>query len=313
MVPREVAKSREDAMNEMTPVPLPEYQPGPTYEGGPAPVSNFRLHKFLRFLLKFWWVPTLTVVLSVGAAVFYARQQPPIYVSSGAMWQTARLRLPETSLFSEDMENFLGTQSDLLRGAPLRARTLAALRAATNGVVIPKDANGYDLPVQIRVYQTGRSAVFVVEATSSQAAYTRVYLDTLMQVYLDYNNEIRKEISGITLDSITEQVQVAEEELKSQQDVLTTYERTNNLSILQEEGTVVKRLSDQAQDRDLGPAVGRTVVCEASLTNSATNGLGSRSNQPGRLLFDQPGLYQRGQRSLRAGSPVRKCPGRNPE
>ncbi len=106
-------------MNELTPAPLPEYQPGPNYEGGGATSSNFRLHKFLRFLLRYWWVPTLVLLLSVATAVYYARQQPLIFVSTGSMWQTAKLRLPETSLFSDDMENFLGTQSDLLRKRPL--------------------------------------------------------------------------------------------------------------------------------------------------------------------------------------------------
>ncbi len=33
------------------------------------------------------------------------------------MWEPVKLRLPEGDMFSEDMENFLGTQTELLQSA----------------------------------------------------------------------------------------------------------------------------------------------------------------------------------------------------
>ncbi len=132
------------------------------------------------------------------------------------------------------------------------------------------DANGEALPVRIRVSQTGKSAVFLLEASSTDPGFTRAYLDALMQAYLDYNDEIHKQITGVTLDSITQQVQVAEEELKTQQDILTDYERTNNLAILQEEGTVagayLTKLKTELSDLQLDEK-----LYEASLTNSSTS------------------------------------------
>ena len=93
----------------------PDYElAGPMGEEVPRG-SHFRVRRFFAFLLKYWWVPALTLTLGLGAGITYLRWIPPSFVSIARMWETERVRLPEGTLFSEDMQNFLGTQTELLQ------------------------------------------------------------------------------------------------------------------------------------------------------------------------------------------------------
>jgi capsular exopolysaccharide synthesis family protein len=263
--------------NPLTPVPVPDYQPLAPAEIDVTPAPKFRLQKFLAFLLKFWWVPVVAVVLSLSGAGVYVLLQPPTFVSTASMWETLKLRLPEGSMFSEDMQNFLGTQSELLQSTLLRERTLSHLQANT-AAPIPRDKNGEALPVAIRVIPSAKSSVFMLQATGSQAAYISNYLNKLMDVYLEYKKEIRESVSGGTLTSIDDQLQKAGHDLNDEQKQLSDFQRTNNLAILQEEATVASgyltRLKTQLSDLQL-----ENRLLQAA-TQSATNPAAGTNDVP---------------------------------
>src|SRR4051794_22974412 len=101
-------------------------------EDAGAPTSSFRIQRLLPFFLKFWWVPAITVTLCLSAAVGYVLWKPPTFVSKAYMWEPVKLRLPEGTLFSEDVQNFLGTQTELLQSGPLRDLALDRLGGLTN-------------------------------------------------------------------------------------------------------------------------------------------------------------------------------------
>ena len=261
-------------MNTPTPPP-PElgYELIDTPEDYSAPASPFRIQKFIAFLRKYWWVPVLTLTLALGAATGYFLLAPPTFVSSAAMWETEKMRLPEGALFTEDPQNYLGTQTELLRSGRMRQLTLARLQAAgTNTVPLGKD--GKPLGVKLKVTQAPKSSVFVVEASSSNPAYTQAYLDSLMNEYLEYKKNIRKVVSGDTLASISEQVLRLERDLKADQDALTTFEQSNNLAILQEEGTIaggyLARLKTQLSDYKLESQLLEATALEQDLNGAGT-------------------------------------------
>jgi capsular exopolysaccharide synthesis family protein len=259
-----------------TPTPPPPelgYDLIDTPEDYSAPASPFRIQKFIAFLRKYWWVPVLTLTLALGAATGYFLLAPPTFVSSAAMWETEKMRLPEGALFTEDPQNYLGTQTELLRSGRMRQLTLARLQAAgTNTVPLGKD--GKPLGVKLKVTQAPKSSVFVVEASSSNPAYTQAYLDSLMNEYLEYKKNIRKVVSGDTLASISEQVLRLERDLKADQDALTTFEQSNNLAILQEEGTIaggyLARLKTQLSDYKLESQLLEATALEQDLNGAGT-------------------------------------------
>ena len=235
--------------------PEPGYQIDPLDADIAAPASHVQVQRLLLFLRKYWWLPLLTLALSLGGWGVYVLLKPPTFISKARMWETVKLRLPEGAMFSEDVQNFLGTQTELLQSSTLREMALNRLRASPAKFPIPLQKNGDPLLVDIKVSGAAKSAVFILEATSSRDSFTQVYLDALMGAYLEYKRNIRQSVSGDTLASITEQVQRTERDLETEREKLMTFERTNNVAILQEEGTIaggyLARLKTQLSDLEL--------------------------------------------------------------
>lgn len=242
--------------------------------GGPeeysAPAPTFHIRKLLAVLRKFWWVPVLTLVLFLAAATGYVLWAPPTYVTQASLWETEKLSLPGGELFSQDPQNEAGNQTELIRSGKLRQLTLARLQTTlTNG--IPRGKDGQPLAVTLEVKQAPKSSVFTVEASGSDPGYIQVYLDNLLNQYLEYRKNIRRVVSGDTLASITDQVLSKERDLKADQDALTTFEQSNNLAILQEQGTVaggyLEKLQTQLSDYHL-----ESQLLEATALEKGMNG-----------------------------------------
>jgi uncharacterized protein involved in exopolysaccharide biosynthesis len=209
----------------------------PAVSVGDKPVTASALHprKRLVFLRKFWWIPLVTLTLSVSTAVCIIFNEPPVFVSYGKLWETQKLRLPVGADYSEDRDNFLATQDSLLRSDLLRKMTLTRMQAlGTNP--IPKDFNGNPPWVDIQTITSPHNSVYTVAATGVNPDFTQAYLDALMQQFLEYRKNIRAEVSGVTLASIAEQVQRLERDMQEGQADVDEFERSNNFAVLQLQG-----------------------------------------------------------------------------
>jgi capsular exopolysaccharide synthesis family protein len=227
-------------MNDLTPVPPsdPGFQLMEPMTNSPAPSApKFRVQKLIFFLRKFWWIPLVTLALSFGTAVIIFFHTTPTFVSYGSMWETEKLRLPDGAAFTDDRENYLGTQAELMRSRMLRDMTITRMQAmGTNQITY--DESGEPIPVDIEVFSSPKSSVYTVQASSSNPAFTPLYLNALMEQYLEYRKNIRRIVSGGTLASISEQVQRLERDMKVGQDALNDYERSNNFAVLQQENSI---------------------------------------------------------------------------
>jgi succinoglycan biosynthesis transport protein ExoP len=233
--------------------PNANYQLGPVDEAPPSD-SPINARRLLAFLLKYWWLPILTLVLGVGAAILYLRHVSPTFVSSASLWEVEKLRMPNSGEFSGDSQNYLGTQIELLRSPELAQ--LAIQRLLNSGTnPIPKDAEGRRIPAQVLVAQVPKSEILEVEAATTDAVYSQVYLNALLNEYLDFKKNIRKSESESTYESLSERVSSLERNLHEEQDKLMAYERTNNFAILQSEvnsdGTYLAKLTTEVADLQL--------------------------------------------------------------
>lgn len=223
-------------------------------DGDGESISPLKVQRFFRFLRTYWWVPILTTLLFVGGALGYNFSRPPTYTSVARMWETEKLRLPEGGGFTGDAATYYGTQIELLRSPTLQALALARLQSSgTNS--IPVGDNNRPLKVKLQITQAPKSSVFAIEAFCSNPEYARAFLDAVTVEYIEYRKTIRKQVSGGTFSSISDQALGLERELQADQDALTAFGRTNNLAILQEEGTVaadyLTRLKTQVSDLKL--------------------------------------------------------------
>jgi succinoglycan biosynthesis transport protein ExoP len=254
--------------------------PGPMDDHGTTKTS-FRLRRYLGFLRKFWWIPALTLAIGLTSEAGYVYWKEPAFVSYASMWETVKLKLPEGGVFSEDMQNYVGTLNGLLQSETLRQQALALIKSSTNNTAIVLDKKGEPLPVVIRVSGNAKnSSVFGIQASSSNPRFTQAYLNAIMAAYLDYKKNVRQEVSGDTLASISEQMQRWERDLNTEQNALLTFERTNNLALLRQEATItgsyLARLKTELSDLQL----------EARLLNAPTNDPGLGTNGTAAVTSD---------------------------
>jgi uncharacterized protein involved in exopolysaccharide biosynthesis len=239
------------------------YGPGYGYGGYPAygagdgdgeSISPLKVQRFFRFLRTYWWLPILSMLVLVGGALLFNSWSPPTYTSVARLWETEKLRLPEGAAFTGDAATYYGTQVELLRSVRMQEMALARLQSSRTNV-IPIGDDSKPLRVKLQITQVPKSSVFAIEASCSNPEYAQTFLNALSTEYVEYRRSIRKLVSGDTLSSISEQVLRLERDLKTDQEALTAFERTNNLAILQEEGTVaagyLARLKTQVSDLKL--------------------------------------------------------------
>ncbi len=253
-----------------------------------APATTFHVRKLLAALRKYWWVPVLTLVLSLGAAAGYVLRMQPTFSSEASIWEAVKMRLPGNELFSEDEQSELGTLTQVIRSKQLRERALARLETLyTNG--LPRDPEGTPLAVELTVSQVPKSSVILVGASSPDPVWTRAYLDSVINVFLEFRKTLRKDVSGDTLASISEQVAHLEQDLKDKQAALLQFEQSNNLAILQEEasvaGSYLVKLQTQLSDYKL----------EAQLLDATA--LGAAKNEAGETNSANPQLEAPGAQS----------------
>lgn len=202
-----------------------------------APPGQFSLERYRAALREKWWLWLLTVFLCTGAATVYLYLRPIRYYSKAAMWGSGKMRIGDVAQYNEDAQNYYGTQIGLFTSDALAARALNRLKSIDPGFRIPVDDRDKVVLPAIKVEPVAKSAVFNLEATSTNADYAQRFLNALIDEFLAYKKQVRAASSGSALASISEQVFKQERELKQEQERFSEYQRTNNVALLQEQAT----------------------------------------------------------------------------
>src|SRR5258708_32234895 len=115
-----------------------------------------RSHRYRGLLLRYAWIMLLAVVLCTGVQLFLLRHAPPTFTSSGRMIVNVKLSIPNANLYSEELNNFFGTQEELMRSDSVRNRSNLRLQAA--------DPQFLMQPVQIKVTLSPKTSIFNLSA-----------------------------------------------------------------------------------------------------------------------------------------------------
>ena len=265
------------------PDPQANYQLMGPMEGAPPSHTNFRVRRYLTFLLKYWWVLALTLMAGAGAGVAYLRVAPPNFVSRASMWETERLRLPEGAMFGVDvqMQNYLGTQIALLRSEELGQLAMQRYQASGTNAV-PTGRDGRPVQAQVSIMEVPKSTLLEVQVASEDGTFSQAYLNALLNAYFDFKKNLRKSVADDTLASLSEPILRLERELKSEQNTFTDWEGTNNLAILQEEGNAwgehLAKLETELSDSQL--ELKFLEANEADRQQGANGGAGTNTMRP---------------------------------
>src|SRR5262249_50213534 len=131
------------------------------------------------------------------------------------------------NMFSEDSANYFGTQIELLKSPRLQS---AALENA--GIKLKLDQK---LPYKVDIYQPMKTTILALRSTGPDPALVQKYLKALLDGYLGYKKHTRKSTTEEIIDSLKAELAKRELELKTNQDMVVDFQKTNNIAVLEEE------------------------------------------------------------------------------
>src|SRR6202022_4300241 len=132
------------------------------------------------------------------------------------------------AVYSEDNQNFYGTQVQLMQSTDVK-RSAEALVRSTHPELQP-------VRVDIAITQRPRTSIFELQAIGSAGDYTQAYLNAVMQKYLDFKKGMREDQGHQVTTGITEQLIQTEKDLRNAEDEMLEFQKQNNIGFIQEEG-----------------------------------------------------------------------------
>jgi capsular exopolysaccharide synthesis family protein len=205
--------------------------PSPSGNGSDA---NYRLtvmaskRRYLTYLRERWWVVMNCLVLTIGGLLVYETLRPDSYTSYAQLYLTGNVQAAIPTLFSEESQNYFGTQIELLKSARLQGAAYQRINFQPKG----DGKRGVD----VEVVQPMNTSILNLRATGDDPQLTQRYLQALLDEYLNYKKETRISTSEDMVLSLAEELNNKEKELHAEQDKWAEFQKTNNVAVLEEEG-----------------------------------------------------------------------------
>jgi succinoglycan biosynthesis transport protein ExoP len=189
------------------------------------------LAKFQRYgnlLRKKWWILALCLALGLGVQFVLSRFGPPSYTSIGRMIVSIKLAIPEGSVYTEELSNFLGTQAALMQSGVVINRA--------HGRVTAQKPDAVPQRVVLKVSVLPKTTIFVLQGTGADPEYTQAFLQAVMEEYVNLKREMRVRTSDTTFAGLTEEVLRLEKDLRKSDEDMVQFQSTNSVVLLQDQG-----------------------------------------------------------------------------
>ena len=185
-----------------------------------------RVYRYRTLLLERWWVFILCIGLTMGAETIYLRYSPSVFISVGQMIVSIKLNIQQGSLYTEELSNFLGTQSALMQGAEVVQRARDRVTSQNPGLT-PK-------PVLLDVSVIPKTTIFVLRASGENPDYTKAYLQACMEEYIELKKSMAARTSDTTIAGMTEQMLRLEPEMQKCDAEMQAFLSTNDVALLEQ-------------------------------------------------------------------------------
>ncbi len=251
----------------------------------PTRAAHFhaRLGRCKALVAAKWWIPLLCVAFGAAVAGGWLKLAPPTFSSVGRMIVNIKLSIPEGSVYTEELSNFLGTQAALMQSGVVVNRAVLRLSSLKPGQ--PSE------PVRLKVSVSPRTSIFVLRATGLEPEFTQGFLQACMEEYVKMKKEMRSQTSDTTVAGLTEEVSRLSRELQKADDELVAFQSTNSVVLLQEQGnsagahlvTLNRQLSALKSERELF----ETLTLEQNLERQQKDPIAMPGEEP--LNLNNPG------------------------
>jgi capsular exopolysaccharide synthesis family protein len=205
-----------------------EYSPeAPQDRAGRSSRFHTRLYRWQSLARRLWWVPVCTTLLALGIGGFLIWRTPASFVSRGQMIVSIKLSIPEGSVYTEELSNFLGTQVALMQSQAVQNRAFLTLQSS---YPVPP------APPKVSVTVLPKTTIFAFAAAGPDPQYTQAFLQACMEAYITLKKEMRTQTSQTTLAGITEELARLESELRKGEEELVAFQKSKSVVDLQEQG-----------------------------------------------------------------------------
>ncbi len=207
-----------------------EQQPGAEHHKRINVATRFfsRLYRLTNILRAKWWILVLTIALGLGIQLYLLSTAPPSFQSVGRMIVSVKLSLPNGSAYSEELNNFFGTQTALMQSDSVSNRALVRLQSQNLGL--------HPVPVHIQVAISPKTSIFNLHAIGANPDYVQAYLLACMEEYINLKKEMRQQATDTTKSGIIEELTSLNVELRKGKEDLVNYESSNSVVFLQDRG-----------------------------------------------------------------------------
>jgi capsular exopolysaccharide synthesis family protein len=140
----------------------------------------------------------------------------------------AKISVPNASAYSEELNNFLGTQVGLLQSDVVSNRALVRLKTEKPAL--------RPAPVSLDVTVSPKTSIFNLKAVSGDPDYAAAFLQSVMEEYVVLKKEMLRDTSDTTKTGLQQVLAQLSANQKSAKEELIKYGDTNREVYVQEQG-----------------------------------------------------------------------------
>jgi polysaccharide biosynthesis transport protein len=214
-------------MIESSPPPYPEEYPyGRLNSAGWA----LRLHRLRFLILHYWWIIAATIAIGLGIQIYRCVTAPPRFVSTARMMQSGHLSLPQGAVYSEELDNFYGTQVALMKSRETVSQAVTRVSTIHPEITVDPDAI---IDAQLQP----RTSIFDLKVDSVNREYAKVLLDAVMDTYLASKRGRMNQTADDAVSAITEYASTLDTEIRNDEQELLDFQKENDVVFIEEQSS----------------------------------------------------------------------------
>ena len=152
------------------------------------------------------WCFSTTARAGLAFGAWKTASQQVVFVSKGKIMVSGKINISEAAVYSEEMNQFLTTQREMMQDETVRQRAEERVRTQSPETAIS--------PVTLSVAPIPQTTIFVLTAIGSEPAYPQKFVDAVMDEYIATRQEMRTAKSESTESKLG--VEIKQQEVDSQ-------------------------------------------------------------------------------------------------
>jgi len=192
--------------------------------GAALGVKFFRYRTLIR---RRWWLLALTMGLGLAYQSYVAFTKPQLFESISRLNIREELIQDFKAGWADTTGNFFGTSIEQLKSPVVLGRAAERVKLVAPHTSGSADISGSIMP---------RSNVFTVSGRGTDAEYTQLYVEAVVQEFLNLRAEGRNTTGKEVGEKLHDQLQITKRELEEQKQKLQAFTEANNMEFWVEQG-----------------------------------------------------------------------------